>query len=68
MSEEKKIVVEFTKSELFQIHLSLISRSAFATMKWASASNEEDSKQMQGEINFLTELTTKVLHYINEVK
>lgn len=58
---DKKVTCEFLQSELFQIHLAIISRSAYATQKWASACSEEEQKQMQSEIDFLNKLTQKVV-------
>ena len=59
--EDKKVTCEFTQSELFQMHLAVISRSAYATQKWASACSEEEQKQMQSEIDFLNKLTQKII-------
>lgn len=62
------IKCEFKASELFQINLSIISRSSFATLKWASATNAEEQKQMQSEILYLNELNRKIEEILNEAK
>ena len=61
------IKIELKVSELFQLHLSVISRSAFATQKWASVANAEEQTQMQNEIAFLGELDKKLIDILNDV-
>lgn len=58
--EEKIIKCEFKESELFQLHLCVISRSAYATQKWASACSAEEQQQLQSEIAYCTNLTNKL--------
>ena len=58
--EDNVITAEFKRSELFQMNLSVISRSAYATQKWASACSQQEQEQLQNEISYLTELSKKL--------
>ena len=60
MAESKKIKVEFEPAELFQIHLSLISRSAFVSQMWASSVDSKQQAGFENEIKFLNDLALKV--------
>ena len=61
MADSKKIVVEFEPSDLFQIHLSLVSRSAFVTQMWASCTDAKVQKAYEVEIKYLNEIAAKVM-------
>jgi len=66
MSKENKNIVDdeltltLKRSELFQIHLSLVCRSAAATQKWCNATSADEQNVLQGTIQYLTNLTEKL--------
>ena len=64
MAETNKITAEFEAGELLQIHLSLVSRSAFITQMWASCTDGKVQKAYEVEIKYLNDLAAKVLGLI----
>lgn len=57
---EEMIDVRFSRGQLFQLHLCVVCRSAVATAKWTNATSEQEQTALQGEIQFLTELTNLI--------
>lgn len=57
---DEEVTVTFKKSELFQLHLCIVARSAAATIKWANATSADEQNVLQGTIQYLTNLTEKI--------
>ena len=68
MAEEKKITLELTPSELFQLNLCVASRSADATIKWANACSEQEQNHCQKIIMFLNGLSAKLQAELKKVE
>lgn len=68
MAEEKKITLELTPTELFQLHLCVVARSANATVKWANACSEQEQEHLQKTIAFLSTITAKLLKKLEELQ
>lgn len=69
MPEKKEndiLTLQLSRAELFQIHLSIVCRSAAATIKWSNATSKEEQDNLRGEIGFLTELTKKVSEVLDK--
>lgn len=65
---EKKVTLELNVADVYQLHLCVISRNAYAHQKWASACSEEEQKQMQAEIDYLTGLTNMLVGVLNNAE
>lgn len=65
---EPKITLEFTPSEVFQLHLCVVCRSATATVKWTNAGSEQEQGFAQKEIEYLTALTHKLEDALKSVE
>lgn len=57
---EEVINFKVTKGQLFQLHLCVVCRSAVATAKWTNATSEQEQTALQGEIQYLSELTSLI--------
>ena len=62
---EKTISIELTETELSQLYLCAVARTAFATQKWTCASSAEEQKNLESQIAYLNALTSKLQSQLN---
>jgi len=66
--EEVKVNLELAPSEIFQMHLCVLTRMGDVQIKFCNAHNEAEQKSAEGLLTYLTMLDTKILNAIKELE
>lgn len=57
---DKEITLTLKESEIFQLNLCVMCRSAYATQKWSCASSKVEQDSCEAQLQYLGQLSTKL--------